>query len=432
MKGKGFHILSAVGVSLSPLYPKSPAMPTSADFFQGFSPASFQNDFPAGLPLVRISRGALRRNWFHLASLAEHVPPMAVIKADAYGHGLEEAAATLLDAGCRTFAVGSMDEGVLLRAMFTARGAAGKNGESGGITIVPLLGVLNPKDAASAVAHNLLPLVSSAEQAAMVDEARTGSGLLPIAVKVETGMSRFGVRPAQTGEFVAALRSFPNLRPAYLLSHLASADDPDQDAFVAAQVARFLEAYNALRAFWPDIALSLANSAGHLARDIHLAALPPQMSRPGYALYGGNPFAGTCREHLGASLLPVMEVAAPVVAVASLAAGQSVSYGATFTAEKDMRIAVIGAGYADGFSRGFSGRGYVCIRGERCPVLGRVCMQTHIVDVTRVPGVTCNDTAYILGGEGPGAVPMDELARTWGTIPYEVFCMLGKNPRVYV
>lgn len=380
-------------------------------------------DFPAGLPTARVSLEAIRRNWLFLSSIAGNLPPMAVIKADAYGHGLEPVARTLLNAGCRTLAVGSMDEGVLLRR------ALGEDGKD--VAIVPLLGVLREKDAAAAVANGLLPIVSSDRQAAFVNEARSGADPLPVAVKVETGMSRLGFRGDETQEFIAALRSFPALRPVLLLSHLAAADDPAKDASVADQVERFLAALAAMRAFWPDIAVSLANSAGHLARDILLPKLPPHIGRPGFALYGGNPFAGTSRESLGSALLPAMEVAAPVMAVHDLEPGRTVSYGCTFTAEKTMRIAVVGAGYADGFSRGLSSRGHVCIREKRCPVLGRVCMQMHVVDVTHVPGAAAGDAAHILGGGGEGAISMGDIARDWGTIPYEVFCLLGKNPRVY-
>ncbi|SBW10092.1 Alanine racemase [uncultured delta proteobacterium] len=395
---------------------------TSFSDFSGSS-AGPAADFPAGLPTARISLENIRRNWLFLSSLAGSPPPMAVIKADAYGHGLEPVARTLLDAGCRTLAVGSMDEGVLLRR------ALGEDGKD--VTVLPLLGVLSQKDAAAAVANGLVPIVSSARQAAFVSEAWTGADSLPVAVKVETGMSRLGFRATETQEFIAALRSFANIRPVLLLSHLAASDDPAKDASVAVQVDRFLAAHAAMRAFWPDIAVSLANSAGHLARDILLAKLPPHIGRPGFALYGGNPFAGTSREGLGSALLPAMEVAAPVMGVHDLEPGRTVSYGCTFTAPKAMRIAVIGAGYADGFSRGLSSRGHVCIRGRRCPVLGRVCMQMHVADVTHVPGAAVGDAAYILGGEGEGAVSMGDIARDWGTIPYEVFCLLGKNPRVY-
>ena len=384
-----------------------------------------RSDFPAGLPIARISLENLRHNWRYLAARAKQLSPMAVIKADAYGHGLEPVARALVNDGCRTLAVGGVETGVLLRRALAASGITD-------VAILPLLGVLGPENAASAIEHNLIPMVLSAEGASWVSKAWSGAEPLPVAVKVETGMSRLGVRAEETRELVAALRSFSNLRPALLLSHFAVADEPARDEFSALQVERFLDAYAALREFWPDIAASLGNSAGYLAQDTLLAALPSHIGRPGYALYGGNPFAGTDRANLGAGLLPVMEVAAPVMGVHSLRGGQAVSYGCTFTAERDMRIAVVGAGYADGFSRSLSGRGHVCIRGRRCAVIGRVCMQMHVVDISRVPDVMAGDAAYLLGGEGPEAVSMADIARDWGTIPYEVFCLLGRNTRVYV
>jgi alanine racemase len=126
-----------------------------------------------------------------------------------------------------------------------------------------------------------------------------------------------------------------------------------------------------------------------------------------------------------------MEAAAPVMGVHDLAEGQPLGYGCAFKAEKDMRIAVVGAGYADGFPRLLSGRGQVCIRGQRCPVIGRVCMQMHMVAVDHVPGAAPGDAAYLLGGEGAGAISAQELAGEWGTIPHEVFAGFGKNRRVY-
>lgn len=376
----------------------------------------------AGFPYARIDLGALRRNWRYLVSLSKETPPMAVVKADAYGHGILEAARVFREEGCRFFATGTVSEGVFLRRALADAGAA----------ILPLLGVMDERDVAASLEAGLVPLLHSARQVALVGRAHSGPSPLPVAVKIETGMSRLGFRPAQTNELIAALRHAGNLEPALLLSHLAAADDPAQDASVEAQVASFLEAYGALRSFWPEIGISLANSAAYLAGDTLLAGLPRHIGRPGYALYGGNPFAGTSREFLGNALEPVMEVAAPVLCVHDLPAGRSVSYGRAFTAPADMRVAVIGAGYADGFSRGLSGKGRVCIRGERCPVLGRVCMQMHIVDVTTVPGVEAGDEACLLGGTGAGRIGMEELARHWGTIPYEVFCVLGRNKRVYV
>ncbi|MDR2075429.1 MAG: alanine racemase [Desulfovibrio sp.] len=380
-------------------------------------------DLPAGLPVTRINLGNLRRNWLFLSSLAKDCQPMGVIKSDAYGHGLEAVARALLDAGCRNLAVGGVAEGVILRKFL------GDTGQE--ISVLSLLGAQSPEDAASAVAHRITPLVASAGQAAQVSAAWSGPDPLPVAIKVDTGLARLGFRAHEMQECITALRSLANLRPAMLLSHLAFADNPARDESVSGQAERFLAAYAAMRAFWPDIALSLANSACHLARDIHLGSLPPQVSRIGFALYGGNPFSGTAREHLGRALLPVMEAAAPVLGVHDLARGQSVSYGGIFTAGKDMRIAVVGAGYADGLSRLLSGKGQVCIRGERCPRIGNLCMQMHMVDVGRVPGAARGDAAYLLGGEGPGAISMWDIAGEWGTIPYEVFTALGRNPRRY-
>lgn len=383
------------------------------------------NSAATGLVSVRVDLGALRRNWRFLLARARGEPPMAVVKGDAYGHGIVEVSRALLEEGCMTFAVGSVAEGVFLRRAFAGHGARH-------VRILPLLGVLDERDAAAVVAHGLLPLVHSPREAALLGAAHSGAAPLPVAVKVDTGMGRLGFRSAQMKELVAALRAAGNLAPVLLLSHLAAADDPAEDAAVADQVASFLETYATLRAMWPGMAASIANSAGHLAADALLAAMPPHVGRPGFALYGGNPFAGTARAALGAALEPVMAVSAPVLAVHDLAPGESVSYGRTFTAPAPMRVAVIGAGYADGFSRGLSGRGAVHLGGARRPVLGRVCMQMHMADVTHFPAARAGDEAFLLGGEGAERIGADELAGLWGTIPYEVFCMLGKNRRTYV
>lgn len=379
-----------------------------------------------GLPVARIRLDRLRGNWRHLAAMAEDMPPMALVKANAYGHGLVPVARALLAEGCRFFAVGGVGEGILLRKALS--GLEGGNAAS----VLPLLGILTEQEARDVIANNLVPLIHSIWQAALFNEVHSGPGPLPVAIKLETGMARLGFREDGEGDIPAALREMPNLRPAYLLSHLASADDPAQDASVTAQAARFLAVFRAMRAVWPDIVPSIANSPAFLARKALLPNFPPHMARLGYALYGGNPLAGTPRAHWAEKLLPVMEVAAPVLAVHDLPKGQCVSYGRTYTAPRAMRIAVVGAGYADGYSRGLSGRGRVCIHGESCPILGRVCMQMHIADVTHVPNVSHGDDAYLLGGDAPGTITMADLAQSWGTIPYEVFCVLGRNRQEHI
>lgn len=378
---------------------------------------------PGGLPAVRVDLANLRHNWRALAARATGGLPMPVLKADAYGHGIVPVARALTEQGCRGFCVGSVADGVALRRALS--------GPAGSVRILPLLGLMHAEDAQVAVTHDILPLICSAQQAAWVSGANSRYKSTPVAVKVETGMSRLGFRPDDMVDMLAAFDAHPNLKPVLLVSHLASADDPSQDAGVAVQAARFLEAYAALRDYWPDIELSIANSAGFLAQHILLPDLPPHTPRPGYAVYGGNPFAGTSREHLGRDLKPVMSITAPVLGVYSLAAGEGVGYGLTYTATEDKRVAIVGGGYADGYSRGLSGKGRVCIRGKSCPILGRVCMQMFVVDVAHAPEVAVGDDAYLLGGAAPGIVSMEELARDWGSIPYEIFCIMGKNRHFY-
>ncbi|CAK7073039.1 MAG: Alanine racemase [Desulfovibrio sp.] len=372
-----------------------------------------------GLPVAAISLASVRRNWRILNGMEGGAPPLAVVKADAYGHGIVPVTKSLLGEGCAVFAVGSVQEGVFLRKSL---GDAGS-----GVTILPLLGLVAAEDAALCVHHNLIPLVQSAEGAAWIKNAYTGKAPLPIAVKVETGMSRLGFRQSTIQDIVETLRSAPNLAPAYLLSHLASADEPAKETTVREQAVRFMDIFAVFHEFWPGIIPSLANSAGFMAGAKLLDNLPPHMGRPGYALYGGNPFEGTAWEELGTALTPAMRVYAPVLGVHALAKGARVSYGGTFIAPKDMRIAVIGAGYSDCFPRALSGRGRVSINGAQCPVIGRVCMQMHMADVSAVPDVACGDKAYLLGD----AVSMKDVAADWGTIPYEVLCLLGKNTRHY-
>jgi alanine racemase len=211
------------------------------------------------------------------------------------------------------------------------------------------------------------------------------------------------------------------------MSHLAAADEPDSRDFTVEQARRFQRIVSGLRAAGIDCPASLANSAGILAHPDIVRDAP----RPGLALYGGNPFHGTAWADKGAALKPAMEAMAPVLSVHDLPEGRSISYGRTFTAPRDMRVAIVAAGYADAFSRSLSNRGQVVLRGRRAPIVGRVCMQMTAVDVTRLEEVEPGDAAYLLGGEGETAVTPDELAEWWGTIGYEVMCLLGLGGRRY-
>ena len=234
------------------------------------------------------------------------------------------------------------------------------------------------------------------------------------------------VRVDEAAELADYLRTLKEVRPVLVMSHLAASDTPALDDFTHEQARRFHEATESMKAVFPGLKTSLTNSPGLLCWPSYVGDL----ARPGVTLYGGNPLHGTDRAKLGMGLLPVMEMAAPVLSVHPVVKGATVSYGCLYTAPKDIRAAVVGAGYADGYPRSLSMRGSVLIRGQRAPILGRVCMQMCIVDVTDIPGVEPGDTAYLLGGSGPLAIRPEELAEWWGTISYEVFCALGRNRRV--
>ena len=340
-----------------------------------------------------------------------------VIKADAYGHGLLETAAALAKAGAHTLAVGTVNEAVSLReAPFNGR-------------ILSLLGPVDHKDYEAIAAYGILALAYRSDQLELLrGQAKKQKKPLPVALKFDTGMARLGFGPEDVPELVDRLKAHPELELSMVCSHLATADQPADKKFVLDQGKRFQDIVDELKRAGLRFESSLANSACVLAYPDLLF----ESQRPGISLYGANPFWGTDWEDKGFKLVPAMEVTAPVLQVHGLRRGTSISYGRAFTADKDMRVGVVAAGYADAYSRGLSNKGIMLLHGKRAPVVGRVCMQLTAVDVTDIPETRAGDRAYLLGGEGEGAIRPEELAHWWGTIPYEVFCMLGLNPREYI
>ncbi len=381
-------------------------------------------------PLVRVDARALARNWHGLAERAG-CEAWAVVKSDAYGHGLAEAVNALAHAGATVMAVGGLDEVADLRA-------AGWQG-----TAVSLLGPIDKAEAREMAALDAVCFVGRPEQMAWLGAAGERLGkAVAVALKFDTGMSRLGFSAADVSGALAALEAAPSVRAVLAATHLSSADadpaaDRDGEAVTLGQARQIREIAAALRMAGHPARICLCNSAGILSGAC--AGLNAEFGsdmnvvRPGIAMYGANPFHGTAREHLGAFLEPTMAVSARVLTVRDVAQGTPISYGRTYTAEADMRLAVIAAGYADGYSRSLSNTGQVCLHGRRAPIRGRVCMQMTLVDVTHIPEVRPGDDAWLLGGDGEGAITADDLAGWWGTITYEVFCVLGRlNPRVYV
>lgn len=357
----------------------------------------------------------------------------AVVKADAYGHGHIQVADALLAEGCALFASGSVQEAVELRQGLEKLAAKGSRTAHRPL-IISLLGLVRQQDVFACAEHGIVPVVHSFEQLVMLREAGRS---LPVALKCNTGMSRLGFNEEEIPALVEDLSALPFVTPIILLSHLHSADTSEGRSQIAGQAAVYGRILAALRARWPHLAASLGNSAGTLlAKDI-AGHIGPHVCRPGVALYGGNPFAETSLASLGQGLAKAMSVRTPIIAVRALAPGDGEGYGHTFVADKPMQIGIIAAGYADCLSRGLSNKGEVCVDGKRAPIVGRVSMQMTAIDLGALSEMSGKAdrprpaAAWILGGPHANAVSVEELAQTWGTIAYEVFCLLGYNTRLY-
>jgi alanine racemase len=373
------------------------------------------NTFSASPCRARIHLDRIQRNFQRLGPAERLIP---VVKSDAYGHGLLPVARALARCGAKSFAVGTVSEALCLRAE-----GLGDPANDGAFRLA-LRGAPTPGEMAQAATADIVPLVH--DQRGLELAAAYGSPERPlrIAVKWNTGMTRLGFAPEDAPSVIDRLASLPGLQPVLCMSHLSTADTPEQDAYTHQQIHAFNSIVEQMRRF-PALRATLANSAGVLG---HPAAAF-DLVRPGIALYGGNPFHGTQRAAIGAELECAMEVGAPVLQTRNIQAGESVGYGRAYTAPRDMRIGIIGIGYANGYARAL--RGQLMLRGRRVAVLGRVCMGMIFVDLSATPDVQCGDTAWLLGGPESNAVTNHELADAWGTICYEVFCLLGRNTRHY-
>jgi len=350
-------------------------------------------------------------------------PQLAVIKADAYGHGHIQVAKALMQDGVKVFASGSIQEACDLRQMI----GDAKNRP----LIISLLGLIAPEDIALCLTHGIVPLIHNFAQISMLEHLEA---TLPIALKCNTGMARLGFNADELPSAIERLQKLPNIVPIITLSHLHSADSDHARHEIQVQGTRFAGMLHALRAVWPHIAASLGNSAGtFLAEDIK-AQIGPHVCRPGIALYGCNPFAGTSLASLGQDLLPTMWVSAPIISIRTLAAGESIGYGHTFMTEKTIPVGIVACGYADGMSRALTNHGIVCVKGKRLPLIGRVAMQMFFIDLQAVyteEMLVQANKAWLLGGPYAAGISMKELATMWGTIEHEVLCILGYNTRRY-
>jgi alanine racemase len=345
---------------------------------------------------------------------------MAVVKANAYGHGAVECARRLAAEGADWFGVALPEEAVQLR-------------NSGITQPVLCLAGFWPGQAAVCIQHRLTPVVYRVDMLEALNQAATeANAIVDVHVKVDTGMGRLGVRFDQIGEFAGAVERFRNVRIDGLMTHLAAADDAACRPLTLDQIRRFDDAVNAFRERgYRPTHLHLANSAGVYGHRESWG----NMVRPGGVLYG------LWRDVLPLSISdprldPVMSLYSRIIMLKWVPPGETIGYGCTFEASRRSLIATLPIGYHDGYMRGFSNRAHVIVRGVYAPVVGRVSMDLTLIDVTDIAGVELNDEVTLLGWDRRTPelkIKAEDLARIAGTLSYEVTCGVSDRvPRVYV
>jgi len=338
---------------------------------------------------------------------------MAVVKANAYGHGAVETAQALAQQGIGRFAVASLDEGIALR-------------QAGLSASIVVLGALFEEQVFDLVAHQLTPVVSDGRiLPTLAKAARSHPAPYPIHLKVETGMGRLGFSP----EELLSLLDDPILRSPLqvegMMTHLADADGAD-GAFTERQLSVFRAMLEQIRQRGLTLPLVHAANSAAIVKfpDAHYSLV-----RPGIMLYGYHTLPATIP---APDLRPVLSLRTTIAQLRRIPRGGTVSYNGTFVATRPTRIAVLPIGYADGYSRRLSHRGSVLIQGRRAPIVGLVCMDMIMVDVTDLAPVQVGEIVTLIGQQGGESIWADEVADWIGTISYEVLCGIGSRvPRLY-
>jgi serine/alanine racemase len=364
---------------------------------------------------IEISRDALRHNSRELRQL---LPPscrlMAVVKADAYGHGAVGVAGVLQKAGVKAFAVATLSEGIDLR----------RHGIRGEVLI---LGSTPPDNARLLRRYRLAQTVTSGDYARRLNEVGIP---LDIHIKIDTGMHRLGIDSDNFAE-LEGIYDCTHLKVRGMFTHLSRADslDPASEAFTLGQISRFIGAVNVLRAKGRAVGrLHIQESYGIL----NYPGLPCDYARAGIALYGA-----LCRNdetRLRPQLAPVLSLRARVGDVKWIGAGKTVGYGTRFISKAPMKLAVINVGYADGIPRNSARReAHVLLHGQKAPVVGLICMDCLLVDVTHIEGVKPGDVATLIGRDGGECIRCEDVAESCGTISNELLSRLGARlPRIFV
>ena len=368
---------------------------------------------------AEVSLAQLRKNVEIIKGL--NSPPteiMAVVKADAYGHGDEHVVRCLAEkCGVRYFAVSNLDEAIAVRSFAPDAD-------------ILILGYTPPEYAHEIAMYNIIQGVVSTEYAL----ALTKNTPEPIRchVKIDTGMGRIGLRhdtPQECADEIAQMMKIDKLSVEGIYTHFAVADSdsPDNIDYTDKQQKFITDTYDALDRMGIRLThVHFMNSAATCYRNSSRSTL----SRAGIILYGLHPDISL---EIPDGLKPIMEVKAVISQVKTVGAGACISYGRTFTADKEMRIATVTVGYADGYSRLLSSKGEMLVLGKRCKIVGRVCMDQLMIDVSDVPEAQSGDIVTLIGRDGDDIITADDLAAMYGTIGYEVVCGISKRvPRIYI
>lgn len=366
---------------------------------------------------ARVDLNAIRYN---LAQIRQKIQPgtkiMAIIKADAYGHGSVAIAKALNDGQIDNYGVAIIEEAIELR-------------KAGIDKPILVLGYTPMEQYEMVVAHDVTQTIFQYETAKALSEiAIEQNKEARIHIKVDTGMNRIGFSDTKDSvEEIKRIVQLPNLVIEGLFSHFATADEEDK-SMVKDQMQRFADFTNALEVEGISIPIKhISNSAGI----IDVADAQFNMVRSGIAIYGVYPSNEV--NHKEILLRPAMEIKSHIVYVKEIEENEKVSYGATYVTKRKTKVATIPVGYADGYSRNLSNVGKVIIREQYAPIIGRICMDQFMVDVTDIEGVSQGDEVTLLGKDGVAYISVEELAQWSHSFPYEMVCTVGKRiPRVYI
>ncbi len=359
-----------------------------------------------GRTWCEIDLEALKHN-FNVIKEETEVPVLVGVKADAYGHGAIKISQTLQEEGASYFGVASLEEAMELK-------------ENGIKKPILLLSPVSPSAAKDAINNDIYINLADEEHLQIVNEVcKNTHKKAKVHVEIDTGMHRTGIRQELADDFIRKIIEYPYIELKGIFSHFPSADIDKE--LTEKQIMWFTDFRNRWKPYYPEIIFHLANSAGIIG----YSSSYMDMVRPGITLYGLYPHISLKGK---LPLIPVMSFKTRVVQIKEVRKGEGISYTHSFHAPKDMTVAVIAAGYADGYSWKLSNKGEVLIKGEKCKVVGNVCMDLTMVDISALDNVQVGDEVVLFGKQGDKTISVDELAQIEGVINYEI--LTGIRPRV--